>query len=289
MAQRTVVITGASSGIGEAAAKHMARTGWQVFAGVRSDKDAAHVDGLHARVTPLRVDVTDADSLSSARQTVEDALDGATLGGLVNNAGIAQLGPLTLQPFDEIKAHFDVNVLGAIAAAQQFAPLLGQDTSRTGAPGRIVNITSVGGEVASPFLGAYTATKHALESVTDTLRRELKMYGIDAVVVGPGSVKTPIWDKAKKEDLPYQDTDWADSYKEFLNAMIKGGQEGFPPERVAEDIAAALTDDSPKARYAPVPNKLQNYYLLTMLPKRMTDKLFVKRFNLDKRAQPNAS
>jgi NAD(P)-dependent dehydrogenase (short-subunit alcohol dehydrogenase family) len=195
------------------------------------------------------------------------------------------MAPLTIQPMEEIRAHFAVNTLGGIAVCQAFAPLLGQDRSRRGDPGRIVNITSMGGQIASPFLGAYTATKHAMESVTDSLRRELRMFGIDAISVGPGAVQTPIWKKAEKEDgPPYQDTPWADALANFLSSMVKSGEKGLPVERIAEVVEAALTDPRPKARYMPVPNKLTTYYVMKALPKRWLDRLFASRFDLDKPA-----
>lgn len=282
---KSVLVTGASTGIGAAMAVHLTRKGWSVFAGVRSNDDADRLSGHSPGIVPLHLDVTNKSQILSAATKVSDALNGATLNGLVNNAGIAQMGPLTLQPIDEIRAHFEVNVLGAIAVSQAFAPLLGQDASRHGSPGRIVNVTSVGGEVASPFLGAYTATKHAMESVTDTLRRELKMFGIDAIAVGPGAVRTPIWDKATSPDgHAYHDTPWAISLSTFLDAMVSGGKNGLPVEYVSEVIETALTHKRPRARYAPVPNKLINYHLLRLLPKRWVDTLFIKRLGLDEPA-----
>ena len=184
---KTVVITGASTGIGEATALYLAKHGWRVYAGVRKQSDA---DALSASsegdIRPLILDVTRQEHLETAVRTVSETLKGETLTGLVNNAGIANMGPLAIQPLDDFKAHFEVNVFGLLRASQAFAPLLGMDKTRTGAPGRIVNITSVGGRISAPFLGAYTATKHAVEAMTDTLRRELVIFGIDAIAVGPG-------------------------------------------------------------------------------------------------------
>ncbi|MCI4643232.1 MAG: SDR family oxidoreductase [Hyphomonadaceae bacterium] len=278
---KTVVITGASTGIGRAAARHMAEQGWQVFAGVRKAEDAEALQGDHANIAALMLDVTDPASISEAVATVSDALEGQKLAGLVNNAGIAQMGPLAVQPMDEIRAHFDVNLFGAMAATQAFVPLLGMETTRSGAPGRIVNITSVGGVISAPFLGAYAATKHALEALTDSLRRELMVYGIDAIAVGPGAVATPIWDKADSEDeLPYQNTAWAGPIQKFAEVMLGGGRNGLPPEEIAKVIETALSDPSPKARYAPVPNKLTNFSIPSRLPKRWLDKIFAGRFGL---------
>ncbi len=279
---KTVVITGASTGIGRSTAQYLAARGWTVFAGVRKLADGEAFDGERGDLRPLMLDVTDAGSLAAAVETVSAALDGRTLGGLVNNAGIAEMGPLAIQPIEAVRRHFDVNLFGALACSQQFAPLLGMDRERTGAPGRIVNITSVGGVIASPFLGAYTATKHALESVTDTLRRELMIYGIDAIAVGPGAVRTPIWDKAEKTnaDAPYQDSDWANAIERFAETMQEGGRTGLDPDTVAAVIETALSARKPKARYAPVPDKLTNWTIARRLPKRWLDRVFAGRFGL---------
>ncbi len=278
---RSVVITGASSGIGRAIALRLAKKNWKVFAGIRGDDDIGGFDDQHSAIVPIRLDVTDNAQIRDAVARVDQYLDGVTLTGLVNNAGIARLGPIALQPMDEIKLHFEVNVFGAISMSQGFAPLLGQDTSRRGKPGRIINITSVGGEVASPFLGAYTATKHAMESVTDTLRRELHMFGIDAIAVGPGATKTPIWDKAQAtQSTAYEVTPWSAALEKFLQVMTKAGHTGLSVERVAEIVEKALIDSRPHARYAPVPKKLTNYYLLRLLPKRLVDQVFYSRFGL---------
>jgi NAD(P)-dependent dehydrogenase (short-subunit alcohol dehydrogenase family) len=282
---KTVVITGASTGIGEATALYLAKHGWRVYAGVRKQSDA---DALSASsegdIRPLILDVTRQEHLEIAVRTVSETLKGETLTGLVNNAGIANMGPLAIQPLDDFKAHFEVNVFGLLRASQAFAPLLGMDKTRTGAPGRIVNITSVGGRISAPFLGAYTATKHAVEAITDTLRRELVIFGIDAIAVGPGSVKTPIWDKAEEanSDGPYSESAWSDALKQFEQVMLKGGRDGLPPEQIAKVIEIALEDATPRARYSPVPNKLTNWYIPTLLPKRVLDGVFRKRFGMTK-------
>lgn len=280
---KTVVITGASTGIGRAAAEHLSKRGWRVFAGVRKHEDGEALDAGGGDLRPLILDVVDHDQINAAVETVGAALEGAKLAGLVNNAGVANMGPLALQPEDEFRSHFEVNVFGLYATTQAFIPLLGMDEARKGPPGRIVNITSVGGKIASPFLGAYTATKHAVESMTDSFRRELGLFGIDAIAVGPGSVRTPIWDKAEQrnESGPYANSPWAKSLEAFAETMLKGGRDGLPPQKIAEVIETALTADSPKARYAPVPNKLTNFILPTLLPKRMVDRVFWKRFDME--------
>jgi len=194
------LVTGASTGIGRAAVKVLTGRGWRVFAGVRKQADA---DSLRQefgdRVVPLLFDVTDAPAVRAAAE-IRTRLDGRTLNGLVNNVGMALRGSLALQPLDEIRRVFEVNVFGAITVSQAVIPLLGADPALTGEPGRISNITSLGGRVAAPFLGEYVMSKHALEAFTDSLRRELMIYGIDVIAIGPGAVATPIWDKAMLQD-----------------------------------------------------------------------------------------
>ena len=279
---KTVVITGASTGIGFAIASHLAAKGWQVFAGIRKASDGAALQAAHQSIKPILLDVTNPEQIETAVAEIREALDGSKLAGLINNAGIAMMGPLAVQPMDQFKAHFDVNVFGLLRASQAFAPLLGMDQSLTGEPGRIINITSVGGRLASPFLGAYTATKHAVESMTDSLRRELVVFGIDAIAVGPGAVKTPIWDKAERDnqDQPYADTVWAKPIDAFSETMLEGGRTGLAPEVIAKTVETALTAAKPKARYAPVPDKLTNFTLPMLLPKRMVDRFFWKRFGM---------
>ena len=282
---KTVLITGASTGIGRATAEYLAAQGWHVFAGVRKLADGAPLQAASANITPIVIDVTNPATITAARDTVEAALGTAKLAGLVNNAGIADMGPLAVQPMDTFRKHFEVNVFGLLAVTQAFVPALGMDTSRTGEPGRIVNITSVGGKLASPFLGAYTATKHAVESMTDSLRRELVLFGIDAIAVGPGAVRTPIWDKAEEANTgnPYANTPWASAIEKFSQRMLGGGRTGLDPLVIAKTIESALSDAKPKARYAPVPDKLTNFTLPMLLPKRTVDRFFWKAFGLSQK------
>lgn len=276
----SVVITGASTGIGRATAEHLAGKGWTVFAGVRKDKDGEALIEANAAIKPITLDVSKQDQIEAAAETVAAALGNEKLSGLVNNAGIADMGPLPIQKMDEIRWHFEVNVFGLIAMSQAFAPRLGLDETLEGTPGRIVNISSVGGRVAAPFLGAYTATKHAVESITDSFRRELMMFGIDAICVGPGAIKTPIWDKdaERMEADLYANSPWAEPIRLFSKVFRQTGEDGYPASHVAEVIETALTHPKPKARYAPVPQKFRNFYLPTLLPKRLVDKGFARNF-----------
>src|SRR5688500_9161604 len=184
-----VVITGASTGIGRACAIDLDGRGFRVFAGVRKDEDGERLRSERPSIEPLRIDVTDAGEIAAARDRVGEEVGERGLAGLVNNAGIAVPGPLEHLPLDEIRRQLEVNVLGQIAVTQAFLPLL-----RT-ARGRIVNIGSIGGRVALPLLGPYAGSKHAMEGISDSLRRELRPWGIEVSLVRPGPIATEIWER----------------------------------------------------------------------------------------------
>ena len=279
---KSIVITGASTGIGRAVAEHMAAQGWKVFAGVRKAADGDALIAAQPSIIPVILDVTNPEQIRAAAQIVSDQLDGHTLSGLVNNAGIANMGPLPVQPMDEIRKHFDINVLGVIEVTQNFLPLLGTETDRTGAAGRIINISSFGGRIPSPFLGAYCATKTALESLTDSFRRELLPFGIDAITVAPGAIKTPIWDKSEDHlaESPYANTVWNEPIKSYNEMFLQAGANGWPASKIAELVESALTIAKPKAYYAVGPERLTNYSVARRLPKRLLDKGMGKRFGL---------
>ncbi|HYV49532.1 MAG TPA: SDR family oxidoreductase [Myxococcaceae bacterium] len=287
-AGRSVVVTGASTGIGLGTAKVALRNGARVFGSVRKSADAERLrQELGASFTPLLFDVTDQAAVQRAAAEVREHLQGSTLSGLVNNAGVAVSGPaLELSP-DDFRKQLEVNVVGPFMVTQAFAPLLGKDRALQGPPGRIVNVSSVGGKMGAPFLGAYVASKHALEGWSESLRRELMLYGIDVIVVGPGTVATPIWDKADKEDLArYDRSDYREALHKFKDFMVKNGPTGLPPERIGEVIWTALTGRSPKVRYAVVPGAFANWILPTTLPKRMVDRLIAGRLGLVRGRKP---
>jgi NAD(P)-dependent dehydrogenase (short-subunit alcohol dehydrogenase family) len=273
-----VVVTGVSSGIGRAVASVLAGRGIHVFGSVRSEKDAAaFAADLGENATPLLFDITDAAAVAAAVRQVRARLQGRTLRGLVNNAGVAVFGPLMHVPLGEVRRQLEVNLLGPLLVTQSFLPLLGTDRSLAGAPGRIVNIGSIGGKIAPPFLGPYAASKFALEGLSESLRRELMLYGIDVIVIGPGAVATPIWGKAEHADTAaYQGTDYAEALRRYGQFMLKGGKEGFPPERIGETVWKALSAGRPRVRYAVVPRALTGWFMPRILPKRAVDRIFAR-------------
>src|ERR1700729_3653114 len=199
---QSVVITGASTGIGFAAAKLLLARGFRVFGSVRKQADADRLTSeFGANFIPLVFDVTDEAAVLAAAREVRAALNGETLTGLVNNAGIAVAGPLLEISADQFRRQMEVNVIGPVIATQAFGPLLGSDPSLKGPKGRIVMISSVAGKNGNPLTAPYTASKHAIEGLSESLRREMMLFGIDVIIVAPGAVKTPIWSKADEIDV----------------------------------------------------------------------------------------
>jgi NAD(P)-dependent dehydrogenase (short-subunit alcohol dehydrogenase family) len=276
--ERTVVVTGASTGIGHALVARFAAEGWHVFATVRRAEDATALGAaFSSAVTALIADVTDVAALSAARAAVTERLAGKSLGALLLNAGIALPGPLLHQPLAEIRRTLDVNVLGAIATVQAFVPLMLVPGSET--PGRIVAISSVSGKIAAPFVGAYAASKHALEAACDSLRRELMIHGIDVVMIEPGPIATPIWRKSAAGNR-YEDTAYRDVFAGMSDYLAKSEAGALPVERVADAVMTALTARRPRTRYAVVRNPLVNWLLPRLLPDRLLDRVTARRLGL---------
>jgi NAD(P)-dependent dehydrogenase (short-subunit alcohol dehydrogenase family) len=278
---QSVVITGASTGIGWATAKLLLDRGFRVFGSVRKQADADRLKSeFGANFTPLLFDVTDEAAVLAAAREVRAALGGETLFGLVNNAGIAVPGPVLELAADEFRRQMDVNVIGPIIATQAFGPLLGADSSLKGKPGRIVMISSVAGKNGNPLMSAYSASKHAIEGLSESLRREMMLYGIDVVIIAPGAVKTPIWGKAEEADpSAYKNSPYFPALERIRKFMLHLGEIGLPPEQIAERIFHALTASSPKVRYQITPDPMR-HLIVAILPKRMVDKIIAKRLGL---------
>lgn len=277
---RSIVVTGASTGIGHSCVEVATAAGFHVFASVRKKADAERLSQEFGdKVTPLIFDVTDAASVTKAADKVRKALKGEPLAGLVNNAGVAVAGPLLHLPLEDFRQQIEVNLIGVVAVTQAFAPLL-QAQPGQGAPGRIVNISSVGGKNGNPFLAPYCASKFAIEGLSESLRRELMVLGIDVIVIAPGAVATPIWTKAEEEDVgPYADTIFAPALGRLRDFMTASGPKGLAPQVIGEGVLKALTAPKPKVRYTLTPDPVQNL-MTTILPKRMLDRIVGKRLGL---------
>ena len=279
---KSVVITGVSTGIGLAATKAMIDAGFHVFGSVRTEADAQRLRrSFPLCFTPLVFDVTDSSAIENAAKQVAGAIGGETLSALINNADIAIGGPLLYMPLDMVRKQFEVNLFGLLAVTQAFAPLLGTDLSRQGKPGRIINISSVSGKFGSPFVGAYAASKHALEGMSETLRRELMLFGIDVIVVGPGAIRTPIWGKA--DFAGYLNTPYKAALDRAYEYMQQFAAEGLAPEICADLLVKILTVARPKTRYALVPKPIRNWLLPRLLPTRWIDQVIARRLGLKRR------
>jgi NAD(P)-dependent dehydrogenase (short-subunit alcohol dehydrogenase family) len=279
---RSVVITGASTGIGWASAKRLLDRGIRELGSVRKQADADRLKAeFGANFTPLVFDVTDEAAVLAAAREVRAALNGEKLAGLVNNAGISVAGPALSVSVDDFRRQMDVNVIGPIIATQAFAPLLGADRSLKGTPGRIVIISWVAGKNGNPFASAYCASKHAVEGFAESLRRELMLFGIDVIIVAPGPVKTPIWSKGREatDVSRYQNSPYLPAVEKAAAFIQQLESSGLPPEQIAALVFDALTLPDPKVRYHIAPDTMR-HLLAAVLPKRTMDRIIAKRLGL---------
>jgi NAD(P)-dependent dehydrogenase (short-subunit alcohol dehydrogenase family) len=272
MASGTVLVTGASTGIGEATVVHLKALGFDAVGAVRKDGDAERLEARGVRT--VRIDVTDADQIAAAR----DELGEIALAGLVNNAGIAVAAPLEFLPLDRLRQQLEINLIGQAAVTQAFLPAL-----RRGA-GRIVMVSSIGGRVALPLVGAYNASKFGLEGMSDALRRELRSQGVDVILVEPGGVKTPIWNKAEEladdmlEEVP---PEGERLYGRLIEAVRAGTTRiatdtGSEPSAVAEVIGEALTANRPRTRYLVGRDAKVRAVMSRVLPDRVMDRMIAR-------------
>jgi NAD(P)-dependent dehydrogenase (short-subunit alcohol dehydrogenase family) len=275
---KSVVVTGVSTGIGWGITKVLIEKGVRVFGSVRKTQDAERLSEEFGRnFVPLIFDVTDEPAVRTAAGQVRGQLKGETLFGLVNNAGIAVPAPLIHQPTADFRNQLEVNLVSVLIVTKAFVPLLGMDRSLRGKPGRIVNISSVGGKRGSPFLGAYVASKHGLEGFSESLRRELMLYGIGVVIIGPGAVATPIWDKGEKVDTAlYADTEYFEAGRRIQKYMVENGRKGYPPEKVGRVVWHALTTAKPRLRYEVIPGGILMRTIQSLIPRRILDHIIAR-------------
>jgi NAD(P)-dependent dehydrogenase (short-subunit alcohol dehydrogenase family) len=288
--RRTVVISGASTGIGRCAALTLAERGWLVFAGVRRDEDANALRAQAPReLRPILLDVTDSASIERARAEVEQVVGVDGLGGLVNNAGISLNGPLEFMDLSSLRLQFEVNVIGQVAVIQAFLPLLRR------ARGRIVNIGSMGGYISNPFQGPYCASKFALEAISDSLRRELRPWGLEVSLIQPGSIDTRIWEKGKTQASTaiegYSEqarTLYGEMSRKMLEAVDKVAGRAIAPDVVAGLVCHALESSRPRTRYRAGFDAKLVRALTWLLPDRAVDAFLLGTLGLSARngAQP---
>jgi len=246
---RSVLVTGASTGIGRATALRLDGAGWRVFAGVRKQEDAEALRAACSdRLTPLMLDVTDAEQIAAAAERVGTEAAGG-LDGLVNNAGVAVPSPLETIPIDDFRHQIEVNLTGQVAVTQALLPHI-----RT-ARGRVVFISSIGGRIAFPLTGAYHAAKFGIEAVGDVFRQELRPWGIAVSIIEPGSIDTPIWERGEQsadeigERTPDREALYGKAVAKYRKVVRSTAERGIHPEQVAKAIEHALNASRPRTRY----------------------------------------
>jgi NAD(P)-dependent dehydrogenase (short-subunit alcohol dehydrogenase family) len=272
MGSGTVLVTGASTGIGEATVLHLKTLGFDAVGAVRTDEDAERLESRGVRT--VRIDVTDQGQIEAAR----DELGDIALAGLVNNAGIAVAAPIEFLPVERFRQQLEVNLIGQMAVTQAFIPALRR------AGGRIVNVSSIGGRVALPLVSPYNASKFGLEGLSDSLRRELRSLGVDVILIEPGGVKTPIWNKSQElaDDMLEEMPPEAERlYGKQIAAVRAGTQRiaretGAEPSAVAEAIGEALTATRPRARYVVGRDAKTRAVMSRVLPARVMDRLIAR-------------
>lgn len=275
---RPVVVTGVSTGIGRAIARTLTMSGVQVFGSVRRSEDAEAFEAEFGKAaTALLFDLRDEEAIAKAAERVRVATGGGGIAALVNNAGIAVPGPLEYMPTARFREQLEVGLTGTLTVIKAFLPML--KASGEGGAGRIVNISSVSGATALPFLGPYAAAKFGLEALSDSLRRELMVYGIDVIVIQPGGVDTPVWRKAAEDATPLAGGSYEGPIAAFRAAAHAAGKSGIDPGRVATLVLAAIVRRRPRVRYLITPHPVTER-IMRRLPTRLLDRLIARRFGL---------
>jgi short-subunit dehydrogenase len=270
-----VLVTGTSSGIGYGAAKELIGRGYYVFGSVRRKEDGERVRSeLSEKFIPLVFDVTDQAAIDHSVEEVRTYLGNSGLAGLVNNSGVSVSGPIEHLDIEKVAHNFNVNVLGIFRVTKAFLPLLGTQNNHPTQPGRILNIGSIAGKICAPYMAPYTGTKHAVEGISHCMRRELLPYGIDVIIVGPGGVQTPIWDKSSLKE--FKQTKYMGSMVKFFTHFVNSGRNGMSLEECSQKIADIFESRKPKVRYALVQRKLRSWVLPLIMPPRMLDNYFLK-------------
>jgi len=282
---KNIVITGASTGIGYDMVKVFLKNGYAVYGSVRKQEDADRlVEDFGSNFSPLIFDVTDHDAIDLTARQLESKIGSEGLAGLVNNAGIAVAGPFIDLKMEEFQYQFEVNVFGMIKVTQAFLPLLGARENHPVLPGKIIQISSISGRMGMPFVSPYVGSKHALEGITDSLRRELLLYGIDVVLIEPGPIKTPIWKKSmdpmleKFKHSVYHDI-MKKSEQKFMEPSLKSA---IPSDKAAQIIYREFEKKKSKARKVIIAQKFKNWILPAALPARWLDKILGRALGLFK-------
>ena len=282
MNKKSILITGVSSGIGHGTLSYFVKKGFHVYGSVRNSKDANKLKKIfRENFTPLIFDVTKEAQVKKAASIVKKDLKNSNLLALVNNAGVAISGPILLQKVKDFEKQININLNGAFRVLKFFAPLCGAEQNNNSKKGVIFNISSISGKIGMPGVGAYTASKFGLEGLSHSLRRELIRYGVDVVIIGPGPIKSEIFDKIDKKFLiTLKKSDYAKMAKNIPKRMKNAKKIAFPAEEVGKLIFNALHDPNRKTRYTITPNKLMYWTLPMLITDRMLDKMVTKRSDI---------
>jgi NAD(P)-dependent dehydrogenase (short-subunit alcohol dehydrogenase family) len=277
---RSVLVTGASTGIGRATALRLDGAGWKVFAGVRREEDAESLRGVGSgRLQPLFLDITDGGQIAAAVERIAAEGDGG-LGGLVNNAGVAVPSPLETIPIEDFRRQIEVNLTGQVAVTQALVPAIRR------AGGRIVFVSSIGGRIAFPMTGAYHAAKFGIEAVGDVFRQELRPWDVRVSIVEPGSIDTPIWERGERtaeeigDRVPKREALYGAAIESYRRLIKKTAERGIPPEKVARAVEHALTSARPRSRYLVGLDAKVQARLRPLIPTPIFDRIVARTMNL---------
>ena len=282
---RTILITGVSTGIGRSIAEELLESDFFVIGSVRKKEDSKFLeDNYPDKFSSVIFDVTKKDEILKAKVEVEKILEKnkSYLSCLINNAGIAIAGPVRYLSVDNFRKQFEVNFFGLIEVSKIFLDLL-IDSNKYKMKNKIINIGSISGKRSYPFVGPYTSSKFALEGFTDAFRRELLIHNLDVILIEPGPIRTPIWEKTPDIDNnPFLGTEFEIPLRKFTKGYLAIGRKGFSPKIIGDKVVEIMNTNSPKTRYVITPNKLKNYLMPGFLPDRMVDRMIGKMLGLIK-------
>ncbi len=276
---KSILITGVSTGIGYGATIQFLKKGYRVFGSVRKKEDADRLKKEFGQnFEALIFDITDQDSIKASVARVKEIIGDDNLSGLINNAGATEGAPLMHMPLDLLRQNMEVLVVGQLAVTQAFLPLLGARKDNEKARGKIIMISSTSGKSGFPFVGPYATAKHAVEGMSKSLRAELIIYGIDVVVIGPGNIKTAIWDKNKPETIEqYKETDYYEALKnmhQYMKELVP--RDSLDLDVFSKKLVRIFEKKNPRTRYTIVNKPINNWIILNLIPEKIKNRVVAK-------------